>query len=133
EGRYLFGSVVDFLRYTSAPAAAGFGPNAVGCSDGTYVTAPATCPAGTTPTGGPLYFYLQSSSPDGIARDAAGASDINNDEFALFIQDRWQPGRGLTLDYSFHWDSLVIPRAVDRKNTTSPPVLPHSRFPSDGT
>ena len=40
--------------------------------------------------GGPLLFYLQSSSPDGIARDAAGSSDITNEEFALFIQDKWQ-------------------------------------------
>ena len=73
------------------PAPGGFGPiRTVGCSNGTYVTAPAACPAGTTPTGGPLLFYLQSSSPDGIARDAAGASDITNEEFALFIQDKWQ-------------------------------------------
>ena len=56
------------------------------------MTLPTACPAGTTATGGPLLFYLQSSSPDGIARDAAGASDINNDEVALFVQDRWQAG-----------------------------------------
>jgi hypothetical protein len=133
EGRYLFGSVVDFLRYTSAPAAGGFGPNAVGCSSGTYVTAPATCPAGTTPTGGPLYFYLQSSSPDGIARDAAGASDINNDEFALFIQDRWQAGPGLTLDYGLRWDAQVMPKTVDPQRTAYAPFLNDPRFPSDGT
>ena len=78
-----------------------------------YVTAPAACPAGTTTTGGPLLFYLQSSSPDGIARDAAGASDINNEEFALFIQDKWQVGRGLTLDYGFRWDAQVMPETVD--------------------
>src|SRR5207237_1654079 len=133
EGRYLFGSGVDFLRYTSAPAAAGFGPNAVGCSDGTYVTAPASCPAGSTPNGGPLYFYLQSSSPDGIARDAAGASDISNEEVALFIQDRWLPGRGLTVDYGFRWDAQVMPKTVDPKTTAYGIFLNDPRFPSDGT
>src|SRR5262245_8518322 len=80
QGRYLFDSVTGFLRYASPAAAGGFGPNTVGCSNGTYVTAPATCPAGSTATGGPLLFYLQSSSPDGIARDEAGASDISNEE-----------------------------------------------------
>ena len=80
EGRYIFDSVTGFLRYASPAAAGGFGPFTVGCSNGTavsYVTAPASCPAGTAPNGGPLLFYLQSSSPDGIARDAAGASGIN--------------------------------------------------------
>jgi hypothetical protein len=79
KGRYLFDSVTGFLRYTSAPAAGGYGPYTVGCSNGTYVTAPAACPSGTSATGGPLLFYLQSSSPDGVARDAAGESDINNE------------------------------------------------------
>ena len=55
------------------------------------MTAPAACPAGATATGGPLLFYLQGSSPDGIARDAAGESDINNEEFALFVQDNGRP------------------------------------------
>src|SRR3954471_24512959 len=90
EGRYIFDNVTGFLRYASPAAPGGFGPFTVGCSNGAYVTAPASCPAGATATGGPLLFYLQSSSPDGIARDAAGASDITNQELALFIQDRWQ-------------------------------------------
>src|SRR5207247_4313746 len=78
EGRYLFDSVTGFLRYASPAAAGGFGPNTVGCSNGAYVTAPASCPAGSTTTGGPLLFYLQSSSPDGIARDDAGASESSD-------------------------------------------------------
>src|SRR5213594_149847 len=73
EGRYLFDSVTGFLRYASPAAAGGFGPFTVGCSNGAYVTAPASCPTGSTANGGPLLFYLQSSSPDGVARDAAGA------------------------------------------------------------
>src|SRR5207248_11751839 len=98
-----------------------------------YMTAPAACPAGTTRTGGPLLFYLQSSSPDGIARDAAGASDISNDELALFIQDKWQAGHGLTVDYGLRWDAQLMPETVDPKTTAYAQFLNDARFPSDGT
>jgi hypothetical protein len=133
EGRYLFDSVTGFLRYASPAAPGGFGPNAIGCSNGAYVTAPTACPAGSTPTGGPLLFYLQSSSPDGIARDAAGASDISNEEFALFVQDKWQVGHGLTIDYGFRWDAQLMPKTVDPKTTAYARFLNDPRFPSDGT
>ena len=133
EGRYIFDSVPGFLRYASPAAPGGFGPFTVGCSNGAFVTAPATCPAGSTPTGGPLLFYLQSSSPDGVARDAAGASDINNEEFALFVQDRWQAGHGLTVDYGLRWDGQKMPSTVDPKTTAYGGFLNDPRFPSDGT
>jgi hypothetical protein len=133
EGRYIFDSVPGFLRYASPPAAGGFGPFTVGCSNGSYVTAPAGCPAGSSPTGGPLLFYLQSSSPDGIARDAAGASDINNEELSLFAQDKWQPGRGLTVDYGLRWDAQKMPKTVDPKTTAYAFLLNDPRFPSNGT
>ena len=64
-GRYLFESVEGFLRYTSPAAPGGFGPQTVACSGGVYVTLPAACPAGTTPTGGPLLFYLQGAGRTG--------------------------------------------------------------------
>jgi hypothetical protein len=133
EGRYIFDSVPGFLRYASPAAAGGFGPFTVGCSNGSYVTAPAACPSGSTSTGGPLLLYLQSSSPDGIVRDAAGASDISNEEFALFIQDKWQMGHGLTFDYGFRWDAQRMPATVDPRTTAYAPFLSDPRFPSDGT
>jgi hypothetical protein len=133
EGRYLFDSVTGFLRYASPAAPGGFGPFTVGCSGGIYVTAPTNCPAGTTTTGGPLFFYLQSSSPDGIARDEAGSSDITNEEFALFVQDKWQIGRGLTVDYGFRWDGQLMPETVNPTTTAYAPFLNDPRFPSDGT
>lgn len=133
EGRYIFDSVVGFLRYASPAAPGGFGPSTVGCSNGTYVTAPTACPAGSTASVSPLLFYLQSSSPDGIARDAAGASDIANEEVALFIQDKWQPGNGLTFNYGLRWDGQKMPKTVDPKTTAYAPFLSDSRFPSDGT
>jgi hypothetical protein len=133
EGRYIFDSVPGFLRYASPAAPGGFGPFTVGCTNGTYVTAPAGCPAGSAPSGGPLLFYLQSSSPDGIARDAAGASDVANEEFALFVQDKWQVGHGLTVDYGFRWDGQRMPETVDPKTTAYARFLNDPRFPSDGT
>ena len=133
EGRYLFDSVTGFLRYASPARAGGYGPYTVACSNGSYVTAPAACPAGSSPTGGPLLFYLQSSSPDGIARDAAGASDINNEEFSVFIQDRWQMGSGFTLDYGLRWDAQLMPETVNPTTTAYAQFLGDPRFPSDGT
>ena len=133
EGRYLFDSVTGFLRYTSPAGPGGFGPYTVGCSNGAYVTAPTPCPGASTATGGPLLFYLQSSSPDGIARDAAGESDINNEELALFVQDKWQVGHGVTLDYGFRWDAQLMPSTVDPKTTAYAFLLTDPRFPSDGT
>jgi hypothetical protein len=131
-GRYIFDSVVGFLRYASPAAAGGFGPFTIGCSNGSYVTAPASCPAGSTTTGGPLLLYLQSSSPDGIARDEAGASDISNEEYALFVQDKWQIGPGVTLNYGLRWDAQLMPETVDPKTTAFAPFLNDPRFPSDG-
>jgi len=133
EGRYLFDSVNGFLRYASPAAPGGFGPNTIGCSNGSYVTAPTACPAGSSQTGGPLLFYLQSSSPDGIARDAAGASDISNDEIALFVQDKWRVRSGLTVDYGLRWDGQKMPATVDPTTTAFAQYLNDPRFPSDGT
>ena len=133
KGRYLFDSVTGFLRYASPAAPGGFGPNAVSCSNGSYVTYPTACPAGTTTTGGPLLFYLQSSDNRGLAVDAAGASDINNEEFSAFIQDKWQATPKLTVSYGLRWDAQYMPETVDPKTTAYASLLTDSRFPSDGT
>jgi outer membrane receptor for ferrienterochelin and colicin len=131
-GRYIFDSVTGFLRYASPAAAGGFGPNTVGCSNGTFVTAPATCPGGAT-TGGPLLLYLQGAGLSGPATDAAGASKITNDEFSLFIQDQWQPTRTLTVNYGLRWDAQVMPKTVDPSTTAYGAFLDNPTFPSDGT
>ena len=133
SGRYLFDSVVGFLRYTSPAAPGGFGPRTAGCSNGSYVTLPAACPAGTTPNGGPLLFYLQGASRTGPTTDATGASTIANEEFSLFIQDQWQLRHNLTLQYGLRWDAQLMPETVDPQTTAFAPFLSHPRFPSDGT
>jgi hypothetical protein len=132
-GRYLFDSVTGFLRYASPAAADGFGPGTIGCSGGIYVTAPAPCPAGTTDTGGPLLFYLQGAGRQGLATDAAGASNITNDELSLFIQDQWRPRTNLTINYGIRWDAQLMPETVDPRTTAYGAFLDDPSFPSDGT
>jgi hypothetical protein len=132
-GRYIFDSVSGFLRYASPAASGGFGPNTVGCAGGVYVTAPATCPGGATPTGGPLLLYLQGAGLTGPATDAAGASKISNEEFSLFAQDQWQPRTNLTINYGLRWDAQLMPETVDPRTTAYGAFLDDPAFPSDGT
>jgi outer membrane receptor protein involved in Fe transport len=131
-GRYLFDSVTGFLRYASPAAAGGFGPRVQSCSNGSFVTFPAACPAGTTATGGPLLFYLQGAGRTGLATDETGASNISNDEVALFVQDTWQVTPRVTLNYGLRWDAQFMPETVDPTTTAYAPFLNDPRFPSDG-
>jgi hypothetical protein len=133
EGRYIFDSVTGFLRYASPAAPGGYGPNTVGCSDGSFVTYPASCRGGATATGGPLLFFLDSTDNNGIPTDAAGASDISNDEYAVFVQDKWQVKPNLTINYGLRWEAQIMPKTVNPSTTAYGPYLSDPRFPSDGT
>ena len=133
EGRYIFDSVTGFLRYASPAAAGGFGPNTVGCANGTFVTAPATCPGGAT-TGGPLLLYLQGAGLTGPATDAAGFSEITNEDYAVFAQDSWKIWPNFTLNYGLRWEAQMFPDpVVPPQNTAYGIFLNDPRFPSDGT
>src|SRR5215213_2982104 len=132
-GRYIFDSVTGFLRYASPAAAGGFGPNTVGCSNGTFVTAPATCPGGAT-NGGPLLLYLQGAGLTGPATDAAGFSKIKNEDIAFFGQDSWRIRPNFTLNYGLRWEAQIFPDPVVAPNQTAYGIfLNDPRFPSDGT
>jgi hypothetical protein len=134
EGRYIFDSVAGFLRYAS-PAALGpgFGPNAGRCSDGSFVDIiTGTCPAGTPST--PLLLFLQGAGRDGPATDAAGASNIKNEDIALFIQDKWQIRSNFTFNYGLRWEAQIFPDPVVPPAETAYGIfLNDPRFPSDGT
>jgi outer membrane receptor for ferrienterochelin and colicin len=134
EGRYIFDSVTGFLRYASPAAAGGFGPNTVGCSNGTFVTAPATCPVGTMANGGPLLLYLQGAGLTGPATDAAGASNIKNEDFALFAHDSWRLRPNFTLNLGLRWEAQIFPKPTVAPSQTAYGIfLNDPRFPSDGT
>ena len=136
-GRYIFDTVAGFLRYASPAAPGGFGPNTVRCANGTYVTAPATCGAGTggaDPGGGPLLLYLQGAGLTGPATDAAGASNIKNEDLAVFAQDSWRIRPNFTLNYGLRWEAQIFPKPVVPPGSTAYGIfLNDPRFPSDGT
>ena len=141
-GRYIFHSVNGFLRYASPEAAGGFGPSTTTCADGTFVTANLgeTCAAGVGFPGTPLLLFLQGAAPDGPATDATGASNITNEEFALFVQDKWQILPNFTLSFGLRWDAQYMPETIDPTTTAFGPFLNDTQptvlgigFPSDGT
>ena len=152
-GRYIFDSVAGYLRYAS-PAALGpgFGPNTAGCANGTYVdrTQVFVDPSSPDPnnpvlrcnnattgplfTGGPLLLYLQGAGPTGPATDAAGASKITNEDYALFAQDKWQIVPNFTLNFGLRWEAQIFPKpTVAPASTAYGMFLNDARFPSDGT
>jgi hypothetical protein len=137
-GRYLFDSVSGFLRYTSPTAPGGFGPTTAGCTNGTFVTLSLLqkCPGDPSGyTGGPLLFFLQDGLPGNVQGvPAPGASDITNNDFAIFGQDKWQVTQNLTLNYGLRWEAQIFPDpVVAPAQTAYGRFLNDSRFPSDGT
>lgn len=139
-GRYIFDSVVGFLRYASPDAAGGFGPTVGECLDGTgaftgWITQDKgqTCAAGSS-VGGPLIFYLQDGVPTGLPNvPKPGASNINNNDYALFAQDKWQVLPNLSLSYGLRWEAQIFPDLVTPPNQTAYGMfLSNPLFPSDG-
>jgi len=132
QGRYIFDSVTGFLRYASpASLGAGFGPDAGRCANGTFTSIAApTCASPSTP----LLLFLQGAGPNGPATDAAGASRIKNEDYGLFIQDKWQARRNLTLSFGLRWEAQIFPEpTVAPAQTAYGFALSDPRFPSDGT
>ena len=133
-GRYIFDSVLGFLHYASpASTGPGFGPATGECSDGSFVNLGSTCPDLKTATSSPLLLYLQNTGTNGATTDAAGFSDISNENYALFVQDKWQIRPNLSIDYGLRWEAQIFPDPViDPSKTAYSVNLSDPRFPSTG-
>ncbi|HEV2961307.1 MAG TPA: carboxypeptidase regulatory-like domain-containing protein [Candidatus Angelobacter sp.] len=133
-GRYIFDSVLGFLHYASPTSlGAGFGPATGECPDGSFVNLSPTACAGGTPATSPLLLYLQHAGTNGATTDAAGASNISNENYSLFLQDKWQIRPNLTLDYGLRWEAQTFPDPVIPPSQTAYGVnLGDPRFPSTG-
>ena len=83
--------------------------------------------------GGPLLLYLQGAALNGPATDAAGASDISNEDIALFAQDKWQVTRNFTLNYGLRWEAQTFPDpTIPPSQTAYASLLGNPAFPSNG-
>ena len=134
EGRYLFDSVTGFLRYASPAAPGGFGPFTVGLLR-TAPTSPRrrrARPARRPPAVRCCSTCRAAARTASRATPPAPPTSTTN-ELALFVQDSWQAGHGLTLDYGLRWDAQLMPETVDPKTTAFAAFLSDPRFPSDGT
>ncbi len=132
-GRWIFESVNGFLRYASAPSPDGFGPSARLCSGGTWITsASQTCPGSETSMS-PLNLSVHHTNRTEPATDAAGASSIKNEDYAVFAQDRWQIAPNFTLNFGLRWEAQIFPKpTVDPRDTAYGILLDDPTFPSDG-
>jgi hypothetical protein len=95
NGRYIFDSTDGFLAYTQ-------NPKFVECSDGS-TSQTGSCPAGASITG-PLLFFQQQFGVGGISPEEGGTQDIPQTDVAVFLQDKWQPSRNLTVAFGLRWE-----------------------------
>ncbi len=133
RGRYIFDSVVGFLHYASpASLGAAYGPNSGRCPNGAFAQIGGACPGGGSPTT-PLLLFLQGAGLTGPATDAAGASNIKNEEFSAFAQDKWQIRSNFTFNYGLRWDAQILPEPVIAPGLTAyGQFINDPRFPSNG-
>ena len=125
NGRYIFDSIQGFMNYVN------IGPKFVECSNGSTNNNGA-CPAGTSITG-PLLLFLQFAGVNGKSTNDAGTQTIPQLEPAIFVQDKWQIRKNLTLSYGLRWDAQIEPDPITPASQVFfAPFLGKPGFPSTG-
>src|SRR5256885_12870250 len=110
----------------------GFGPTTGECPNGSFAKLGTACPGGTTASVSPLLLYLQGAGT-GLTNLTPGASDINNENYAVFLQDKWQIRPNFTLNYGLRWEAQIFPDPVIAPSKTAYAAnLSDPRFPSTG-
>ncbi len=104
NGRYIFDSVQGFMNYVN------IGPKFVECSDGS-TNNNGICPSGSNITG-PLLLFLQFAGVGGKTVQQAGGQTLPQLEPALFVQDKWQIRKNLTVSYGLRWDAQIEPAVL---------------------
>ncbi len=125
NGRYIFDSVQGFMNYVN------IGPKFVECSDGS-TNNNGSCPSGSSITG-PLMLFLQFAGVNGKATSDAGTQTIAQLEPAIFVQDKWQIRKNLTLSYGLRWDAQIEPDPITPASQVFfAPFIGKPGFPSTG-
>jgi hypothetical protein len=129
NGRIIFSSTDSFLNYAR-------NRNFVECSNGS-TSETGSCPAGSDVTG-PVLLYLQQAGVSPLSVEDAGTQSIPQLEPAVFIQDKWQPTRNLTIQYGLRWEAQIEPDMITPVSEVFyAPFIGTTRegveFPSDGT
>ncbi|MDJ0835456.1 MAG: TonB-dependent receptor [Acidobacteriota bacterium] len=133
NSRFIFSSTDGFLNYVA-------NPNYVECQDADenfLGSQTGECPDGYDAVG-PVLLYLQYAGVGGITPEEAGTQLQRTKEFAVFLQDTWQPLENLTIQYGLRLETQDHPEVQTPPNevffsdfigTTSM----GNPFPSDGT
>jgi hypothetical protein len=129
NGRYIFSSTDGFLNYAR-------NPSYVECSNGS-TSQSGVCPAGSDVTG-PVLLYLQQAGVSPLSVEEAGTQSVPQLEPAVFVQDKWQPSRKLTIQYGLRWEAQLEPDMITPPSQVFyAPFIGTTRegvdFPSDGT
>ena len=125
NGRYIFDSVHGFINYVNV------GPTFVECSNG-ITNNNGICPAGTK-IAGPLLFFLQFAGVGGRSVQQAGGQTLMQLEPALFVQDKWQIRRNLTLGLGLRWEAQIEPGPITPPTEVFfAPFIGKPGFPSNG-